>query len=133
MPNRILFGTFIQLLEASSSFKLLSPEQQAEIRANYENASDEQLQEAIKALEEDKAATTKLEEEREQNKAKLEERMMDVKTTLRSIERDERVEAEQEAKVTDEKTQADLLNQIDQIEQPKTEAPKKRKKFLGIF
>lgn len=133
--NQELLNQFLGLLQASSSFKLMTPEQQAAINEDYQNATDEQLQQGINALEEDKVATDKLEVERQKNKEDLEKNVTQIKAVLRDIKRDERKEEEAADEVADKKEEEALLNEIETMENPqKKEAPvKKRKKFLGIF
>lgn len=113
----------------------MTPEQQAAINEDYQNATDEQLQQGINALEEDKVATDKLEVERQKNKEDLEKNVTQIKAVLRDIKRDERKEEEAADEVADKKEEEALLNEIETMENPqKKEAPvKKRKKFLGIF
>lgn len=133
--NQELLNQFLGLLEDSSSFKLMTPEQQASIKDNYQNATDEQLQQGIKALEEDKVVTTRLEAERKKNQEELENSVTRIKTRLREIKREELKEEEAVAEVSDKKEEEALLNEIETMDEPKQKEapPKKRKKFLGIF
>ena len=132
--NQELLNQFLAMLEQSSSYKLLSAEDQAAVKANYQNTSDEQLKQAIQALEEDKVATHELAEKAKKREAVLEEESLQLKTTLREVERDERHEAEVADSATDKQEMQSLMQEIDHIEQPEAEVPKKkRKKFLGIF
>jgi len=133
--NQELLNQFLGLLEASSSFKLLDPEQQAAIKANYQNATDDQLNQGIQVLGEDKVVTTRLAVERKKNQEELEESVTKIKTRLREIKRDELKEEEAAEEAADKKEEESLLNEIETMKDPdKVEAPvKKRKKFLGIF
>lgn len=131
--NQELLNQFLGLLEASSSFKLLDPEQQAAIKANYQNATDDQLTQGIQALQEDKVVTTRLADERKKNHEELEKSVTKIKTRLREIKRDELREEEAADEVADRKKEQELLQEIESMDKPKEEAPKKRKKFLGIF
>jgi molecular chaperone GrpE (heat shock protein) len=133
--NKELLDQFLGLLEASGSFKLLSPEQQAVIKENYKNATDDQLRQAIQVLEEDKVATEKLEAERQKNAEELERNVTKIKTIVREYKRDERKKKEAADDAVSKKEVEGLLKEIDSMEMPqKKEAPKKKeKKFFGIF
>jgi molecular chaperone GrpE (heat shock protein) len=132
--NQELLDQFLGLLEASSSFKLLGPEQQAAIRDSYQNATDEQLNQGIQALREDQIATEEAASEDEKREEELNEEIDHIKTVLREVKRDERKEEEAADDAASEKEVQGLLKEIDSMDEPKEEAPKKkRKKFLGIF
>jgi hypothetical protein len=131
--NQELLSQFLGLLEASSSFKLLDPEQQATIKANYQNATDDQLRQGIQALQEDKVATTKLADERKKNQEELEKSVNKIKTRLREIKREELREEEAADEAADKEKEQELLQEIESMDKPKEKVPQKKKKFLGIF
>ena len=133
--DQTLFEQFTALLESSGSFRLLSPEQQAEIRAGYTTATEEQLEKAIAALKHDKVVTANLEAERKKNAEALAQHISEIKNMLREIRRDKRVESEKKDRIAEEKEGESLLHEINAIpEKKKTDSPvKKRKKILGLF
>lgn len=122
---------FFGLLEASSSFKLLSPEQQTSVRAKYENATDEELKEGIQALEEDKIFTANLEAEEKKNQEELEKKVSEVKGVMKTVKRDKLRNDEAADNQASEKEMAGVLQQIDTMGIPKNDPPKK--KVLGLF
>ncbi|MFH0837947.1 MAG: hypothetical protein V1880_01630 [Patescibacteria group bacterium] len=134
MTSQTLLDQFFGLLAASNSFQLLSPEEQAAIKTNYQNASDEQLNQAIQTLREDQIASEKLAAEAKQMQEEVEKNVAQMKITLREIKKDELKKQEAVAVAEDEQKGKALLQEIETMKDPqKKEAPKKRKKFLGIF
>jgi len=132
--NQELLEQFLGLLEASSSFKLLNPEQQAAIKAGYENATDDNLNQAIQTLKADKVATDKLAAEDEKREEELEVETVNIKTAIREGQRDERKEAEAADQAASEGEVDDLLNELDSMdEEKKAKTEPKKKKFMGIF
>jgi hypothetical protein len=134
--NQELQNQFFGLLEASSSFKLLSPEQQAAIKSKYENATDDELKEAIQALQEDHEFTVNLQAEAKKNEEALEKGIVEVKGALKAVKRDELKNAEAADEVASKQEMQGVMQELNistpAKDAPKTDAPK-RKKFLGIF
>jgi len=131
--NQELLNQFLGKLETSNSFQMMVPAEQAAIKSRYLDATDEQLLQAIQALDEDKITTDRIEAEKKKSEQELEESVGEIKSTLKSITKNERVEAEKVEQVTEKVQEEELLHEIEEMDKPKEEAPKKRKKFLGIF
>jgi len=132
--NQELLNQFLSLLEASSSFKLLSPEKQTAIRSNYENAADEQLEQGIQTLKEDQVVTAKLEAESKRIEEELVKQMVLVKGVLKVVKKNELKTAEAADDAASSKEMQGVLDELGVTgSTPKKEEPKPRKKFLGIF
>ncbi|MBU0705867.1 hypothetical protein KJ657_00390 [Patescibacteria group bacterium] len=121
--NQELLNQFLILLEASESFKLLGPEEQTAIRDSYQNATDEQLNQGIQALKEDREATEKAAAEEKQREENLIEEIGNIKTAIREEERTELVEAEAVDRASEKKNVKALLEEIEVMDKPKEKIP----------
>jgi hypothetical protein len=128
MPSQSLLEQFFQALEASKSFKLLSVEQQMQIRNNFLNASDKQLLQALAALKEDAIATQSLEAEQRKNDEKKQFLLNKIKITVKEVRKDQLKENEEQ----DAKNSSDVLQVLEENLEKSNSKPK-TKKFLGIF
>lgn len=107
--NQTLLNQFFDLLEASSSFKLLHAEQQSAIKATYQNATDEQLAEGIKTLQKDKVVTEKIAANKQE---RLEKQYLQLKNKLRKFKKDDLIQEESEDNVASQKEAQELLHAL---------------------
>jgi hypothetical protein len=135
MPNQELQNRFFQELQASKSFQLLTPEEQAEVKNAFINATDEQLQRGLEEIgasnQEMQNLETRLQQLHEEN-VKLAE---DIKKELAKAEKIILAKNVAKDKAESSKAAEALLTKIEELsskEEPQ-EKPEKRKKFLGIF
>jgi hypothetical protein len=130
--DQALLNQFFTLLEASGSFKLLSPEQQATVKASYQNATDEQLHQAFQALEQDKTVIAQIEADALKGKEEAVKGATELKTVMKEVKHDEMVEAEAADNANSQQEMQNIEQELG-VSAPKKEEPKKRKKFLGLF
>jgi hypothetical protein len=130
MSDQALKETFFATLRASKSYSLLSAEEQKHLLEVFASATDEQLQEGLKALREDAAKQTMLEAKMAEQQKKAADLAVEIKTTLKEIDKTERKENE-EKELVESADAADKL--LAKIGAPTESEKPKRKKFLGIF
>ena len=130
MASNFLKEKLSKAANQSPSFQGLALEKQAELIAALENATDQQVMEAIKAFEDDVIAVQKNEIAKQQNEEKLAKSADALDEELKSTKMEM-------GKVDKKHEEAARMVEIDSAESQiaKLNAPdkKKRKKFLGIF
>jgi|GEM_PF-3339882 len=132
--NQELLNQFLSLLEASSSFKLLDPEQQIAIKEAYQNVTDEQLNQGIEALKADQVATKKLADDEAHRQAEIKQMNISLKTTLKEVEKDERIDAEAADNEASQQEMQGIMQELGVADdKPKVAAIAPKKKFLGLF
>ncbi len=121
---------FLRTISASSVFQLMTPSDQAALLASYQSATDAQLLEAIRAIQEEDQKFQASEQARQtqaQNQITLSEQLhaslkKSEKQLLRSEEEQEQAQNTQEL----QKIETELCPSTPTIKAP-------RKKFLGLF
>lgn len=130
MPTTQLLDQYHQLLTRSNSYKILPPEQQAELWNGFEGATDEQLNSAIKVMESDLLQTTKREAENAEKEVKAAEEAKKMKEEQKAKNKIELMENEKIEQVESAKAADALMAQLQKI---KVEGEPKKKKLFGIF
>lgn len=134
--NQELLTQLLALLEASNSFKIMEPEQQAAIKESFQNATDEQIAAGIEALKADQLAAEKAAAEDKEREEKLIQDIGQIKTAIKEEVKTELKQAEAADEAATQQEMQGVMQELN-ISTPTKEAPKadtpKRKKFLGIF
>ena len=131
MPSTFIKEKLIQAANNSPSFVGLPLDKQAEMISALENSSDQQVVEAIKAFEDDKANAEKEALAKQEQQKKLVE-------SAASLAQEVKAAQVEMIKVEKDEEESAHLAEVDSVESQITKlnepAPKpKRKKFLGIF
>lgn len=132
MATSIAREKFNQIISASKVFKLMSQADQAILLSGFEKSSDDQLIEAIKAIQEEDQNLTKAEQDKlaqaQQQIALSEQLHADLKHSERQVL------VSEEAQDTENNVQAlqNIETQLNTTAAAKAN-PKNPKKFLGLF
>ncbi len=127
MATQELLNQLYQALAQSPSFQLLPPEKQSELKQGFANATDDQIQQALKEVQQTNLEASQNEQKR-QAKAQTQaqaaqalknEMVQEQKTELKENQEKDAAESEEEAEK--------ILASIGQKDKPK------RKKIFGIF
>lgn len=127
MATQELLNQLYQALAQSSSFQLLPPEKQAELKQGFANATDDQIQQALQEVQQTNLEASRNEQKRQEKaqtqaqaaQALKNEMVQEQKTELKENQEKDAAESEEEAEK--------ILASIGQKDKPK------RKKIFGIF
>jgi len=131
MAAKQLLDQYHQLLTRSKSYSILSREQQSEMWNGFEDATDEQLNNAIKIMESDILQTARRQAEYEATVAKAAEEAKKLKEEQKAKKKmelmdNEKIEQEESAKAADA-----LMAQLQKVSVK--DETKKKKRLFGIF
>ncbi len=130
MPSQQLLNQFLQLLQASKSFQLLSNDEQNILRQDFTKASDEQLQQAIVALKSNTEIMANSKTELQEKEKKRSDIALHLKNSLQEVEKEELQDDIAQDQQESAKAAEDYIQEIENIPSTTTQ---KRKKFLGVF
>lgn len=112
MTNPALLEQFYQELTNSPNFGYLPAEDQANLKAHYTDATDDQIQQAIQIVQADTTQTNLQIQDLEQKQIAAAEK---IKQELRRIKKEELKSMEKQEIADSEKKSADLLSQLNKI------------------
>lgn len=129
MPNQELHKQFQRDLNKSESFSKLSPEEQAEIRTSYLDATDEELILALKEIKKDSAKT----KERVERGVKIVDAAKNLQKQMNSIETIQLKKAAKSEKQISEKKAELLLKELENADAQEDPVKKRGHGILYVF
>ena len=112
MPSQQLLDEFFKVLESATSFKTLTPTEQAELKNSYLQVSDEQLRNGMLIIQ---RIETKLAEDIKKNDEEAAKIAVELKAKLAQVQKEELVENEKKEKIASEVLLKDLEKEIDAL------------------
>jgi hypothetical protein len=129
MPTAEVLQKFKTLLSGSKTFALLESSRQAEYLNEFEKATDEQIIEAMKTIEEEDKNQI-LEEQRQLNLAK---KQLEMSEMLQQKVREAELTARKSQEKADQVNSQQALKSMEEELNKKEAQPLQKKKFLGLF
>lgn len=127
MASQELLNKLFAALESSSLFQLMSSDERADIREKYSRSSDEDILDAMKALEEAEKMNAEIDKEASKIQNQKVQLVQDVKESMHTLKKIElQTEEDKDTQATDKEAE-NLINGLNQG------SGDKKKKFLGIF
>ena len=130
MTSNFLKEKLTESAKASPAFVTLPLEKQAEIISSLENATDQQIVEAIKAFEEDRSNLDQSNLAKQQKEQRLAEQAASLENDLKEAQNYIKNADQASENNSHELEIKNLEYQLSELNKP---VPVKRKKFLGIF
>ncbi len=141
MNNKELYLKFIEALNNSATAKYMKPEQIENLKKKFENASNDQIIEAIKQIDQFDTKTRESEKDLATMEKKLSDAVKEIQQVIAEAKKKDIAErSKNDMKESSQKADA-LLEHIDDIigdgdvesDKKNEDVKGKKKKFLGIF
>jgi|GEM_PF-2624448 len=127
MPSKELLNRLMAALDSSPLFKEIGLDDQIEIKEKYKHSSDDEILDALKALDQAEEMSADVDKEEKEIQNEKVEMVQEVKSSMRTLKKVELQDAEvQDAQQTDKDAEK-LINGLGKADTPK------KKKLFGIF